>query len=129
MPDSDKKIAAEQPFEGENAWRHVAPLPEGRRLANAGEAAALILGILAMSLHWIVFFRWGLFLFVVPLILSVLAITFGFVSTRGLFRKGQARENGESGAGLAGLSLGILALMFTVAWLVIAQTFLWGWKL
>jgi len=124
-----QKPASELPFEGMDAWRHVAPLPGNGKGASVSEAAALILGILAMCIHWVVFFRWGLFLFVIPMILSVLAIVFGFVSAHRLFRKGHVRAGGEGGAGLTGLALGIMALMFTIAWLVIAQTFLWGWKL
>lgn len=109
-------------------WVQVAPYPtETRKKAAPMEVASAIIGVLAMCIHWIALFSWGLYLFYIPLILSVLAVVFGFISVHRLFRKDYIRENGEGIAGLAGLSLGILALMFTVAWLVFAQTYLWGW--
>ncbi|MDD4308399.1 MAG: hypothetical protein PHU53_06295 [Thermoplasmata archaeon] len=109
-------------------WVQVAPYPaDTRKKATAMEVASVIIGILAMCIHWVALFSWGLYVFYIPLILSVLAVVFGFISVHRLFRKEYQRENGEGTAGLAGLSLGILALMFTVAWLVFAQTYLWGW--
>ncbi|MFO7618752.1 MAG: hypothetical protein R6W91_03755 [Thermoplasmata archaeon] len=111
------------------AWVQVAPYPDEKRKISALEVAACILGIIAICIHWVALFQWGLFLFVVPLILSILAIIFGYISVHKILRKDHVRENGEGSVGLAGLSLGILSLMFTVAWLILAQTYLWGWDL
>ena len=110
-------------------WVQVAPYPPQMRKKVSGlEAAAVILGIIGMCIHWIAFFSWGLLLFAIPLILSILALTFGFISTYRMFRNDYQRENGEGTVGLAGLSLGILTLMFTISWLVLSQTYLWGWS-
>jgi predicted permease len=111
------------------AWTQIAPYPVDKKKISVSEIVASILGIIGICIHWVVLFKWGLLLFVVPLILSILAIVFGYISIHRLFRKDYARENGEGNAGLAGLSLGILTLMFTIAWLVLAQTYLWGWEL
>ncbi len=115
--------------DGLASWVRVAPLPAEQKKASAMEIASIIIGIIGICLHWIVLFSWGLILFVVPLILSILAMVFGFISVHRLFREGYSRSNGEGSAGLAGISLGILTLMFTVSWLVLAQTYLWGWEM
>ncbi|MBA3045146.1 MAG: hypothetical protein KKH41_00745 [Candidatus Thermoplasmatota archaeon] len=113
----------------QTAWIQIAPYPDERKKISALEVASVILGIIAISIHWVVFFQWGFLLFVVPLILSILAVVFGYISVHKMLRKDYVRENGEGSAGLAGLSMGILTLMFTIAWLVLAQTYLWGWNL
>ena len=110
-------------------WIQMAPYPMEKKKVSVTEITAIILGIIGISMHWIVLFEWGLMLFALPLILSILAIVFGYMSIHRLFRKDYVRENGDGNAGLAGLSLGILTLMFTIAWLILAQTFLWGWEL
>jgi hypothetical protein len=107
----------------------IAPYPVDKKKISVTEIVAVILGIIGICIHWVVLIKLGLLLFVIPLILSILAIVFGFISIHRLFRKDYIRENGEGNAGLAGFSLGILTLMFTIAWLVLAQTYLWGWEL
>ena len=110
-------------------WVQMAPYPVEKKRIAPLETVSVILGILAICLHWVVLFSWGLLLLAVPLILSILATIFGYLSTRKILAKDFVRENGEGNVGLAGLSLGILSLMFTIAWLVLAQTYLWGWGL
>lgn len=107
----------------------MGPLPEEQKPVSFIEITSAILGIIGISLHWIVLFRWGLLLFIIPLVLSILALVFGFMSVHSLFRKNHVYNNGEENIGLTGISLGILTLMFTVSWLILAQTYLWGWKL
>lgn len=109
------------------AWMQMAPYPPAQKRIGALETVSVILGILGICLHWVVLFRWGLFLSIAPLILSILAIIFGYISVRRMLGKDFVRESEEGNVGLAGLCLGILTLMFTVAWLFLAQTFLWGW--
>ena len=125
--------AAPPPYSGgmfpPTAWIPVAPFPEAKAKVRPAEIASLVLGIIGLCIHWVVFFRWGLFLFIIPLILSILAIIFGYISVHKMLAKDYQRKNGEGSAGLAGLSMGILTLLFTMAWLLLAQTYLWGWEI
>jgi tetrahydromethanopterin S-methyltransferase subunit C len=111
------------------AWVPVAPFPNEKAKVRPGEVASLILGIIGLCIHWVVFFRVGILLFIIPLVLSILAIIFGYIYVRKVLARDYQRKNGEGSVGLAGLSMGILTLMFTVAWLLMAQTYLWGWDL
>jgi hypothetical protein len=107
----------------------LAPFPEQMKQRNPLELTSLILGTLAIIVHWIVIFRWGYIMFVVPLTLGVLAIAFGLVpSYRLLSGKHPDPENAEK-TGLAGLTLGTLTIMLATSWLVLTQTFLWGWNM
>ena len=126
VPDKHQSAPPMYPMAG---WVQVAPYPQQAKKKVTGlEGAAAVLGIIGMCIHWVAFFSWGLILFAVPLILAVLALTFGFISTYRMLLRDYQRENGEGTVGLAGLSLGILTLMFTISWLVLAQTYLWGWN-
>ena len=107
----------------------MAPFPEQMKRKNPLELTSLILGTLAIIIHWVVIFRWGFILFVVPLTLGVLAIAFGLVPSYRLISGKHPEPEKAERAGLAGFTLGILTLMFASSWLVLTQTFLWGWNL
>jgi hypothetical protein len=109
--------------------KKIAPLPTEEVRVTGLEITSLILGIIGISIHWMVFFKWGFMIFIIPFILSILALVCGFISARSLLRIDNSHQNGEGNMGLAGLALGLLTLMLTISWLILAQTYLWGWEL
>ncbi len=90
------------------------------------DVASFSLAAIAISIHWLVFFEWGIVLFAIPLMLSLLAIVFGSITSYRLIKKRTLTRKDDK-TGLAGFTLGILTVMFTISWLVISRTYLWGW--
>ncbi|MBI5000096.1 MAG: hypothetical protein HZB92_01000 [Euryarchaeota archaeon] len=107
----------------------IAPFPGQAKKMGAFDTASLVLGILAICLHWVVIFKWGLILYTVPLVLSCLAVAFGTIAAHKILVRKKAAPTPSDKAGLAGFALGILSLMFATAWLLLAQAYLWGWAL
>ena len=92
---------------------------------TAAELVSLAAGIAAISTHWIVVFEDGFLYFIIPMILGLLATSIG---CGGAFRALSVKGMGGR-VGLAGTTLGILALMYAIAWLMLAQRYFWGWPL
>ncbi len=106
----------------------LAPFPQQARKGSPFDTASFVLGILAICVHWIVLLKWGVILFAIPLVLSVLAITFGSFSAFKVLLSKKIAPNSSDKTGLAGFALGILSMIFSTSWLLLAQTFLWGWR-
>ena len=107
----------------------IAPFPNQQKKMGAFDTASFVLGTLAMCVHWVVLFKWGLILYMVPLVLSCLAIAFGTIAAHKLLVRKKGAPTSSDKAGLAGFALGILSMMFATAWLLLAQAYLWGWAL
>ncbi len=110
-------------------WPHyipVAPFPVQTRKISPFNATSLILGILALASHWVVVLPKGYWFFIIPLSLSIIAMSFGFSSTY-LLIKSDVRDPNQDRTGLLGFNLGMMALMFATSWLYLFQTYLWGW--
>ncbi len=104
----------------------VAPFPYKFVRKSPFGIASLVLGIIAITTHWLVIFDWGLFVFPIPLILSCLAVGFGFPSGLKVLKAEDLSKEADR-TGFTGLILGILTIMFSIAWLIFFQTYIWGW--
>ncbi|MBA3045147.1 MAG: DUF4190 domain-containing protein [Candidatus Thermoplasmatota archaeon] len=92
-----------------------APGANGR--TNWAGIASLILGIISISMCWLSILLFPAFIFIV---LAILGITFGGLGLRNGFRA----RTGKAAA-IAGLILGILALIFSILLLMIRLA--WGY--